>query len=148
MAEKKEKKYSAWLARIRDRETAFGMARETAIAMLFWAVVQAAFSFKYGPSLVIHALILAVGALWLLRCNSRAAAVALSLYALANAGITLAVKAGVPLEGGRNLALALVIAWTALKAVEATFRLRGRFAFEPESATSAPALQSAPSNGR
>jgi hypothetical protein len=111
------------------------MARESAIAMLFWAVVQAAFSFKYGSSLLIHALILAAGGLWLLRWKSRAAAAVLLLYALSNTCITLAINSGLPLEGGRNLALALMIAWTALKAVEATFRLQGRYAF----ATASPA---------
>lgn len=124
-----DKKFGAWLAKIPDRETASSMARECAIAMLFWAVVQTAFSFKYGPSLLIHALILAVGGLSLLYWKSRVAAAVLLLYALANAGITFAIHAGMPLEGGKNIALVLMIAWTALKAVEATFRLRGRFAF-------------------
>ncbi len=105
------------------------MARECGIAMLFWAVVQAAFSFKYGQSLLIHTVILAVGGLCLLRWQSRAAAVGLLLYALAGAGITLAIGSGAKLEGNSNLALALLIFWTALKGVEATFRLRGKFAF-------------------
>lgn len=134
-----DKKFGAWLAKIPDRETASSMARECAIAMLFWAVVQTAFSFKYGPSLLIHALILAVGSLGLLYWKSRVAAAVLLLYALANAGITFAIHAGMPLEGGKNIALVLMIAWTALKAVEATFRLRGRFAF---AASASPMRQS------
>jgi len=134
-----DKKYGAWLARIGDRDTASSMARECAIAMLFWAAVQAAFSFKYGTSLLIHALILAGGGLCLLRWKSRAAAVALFLYALTNAGITLSINSGMPLEGGKNIALAMMITWTALKAMEATFRLQGRFAF---AASVSPATQS------
>lgn len=129
MSKKKDNKFGAWLTRISDRETAGSMARECAIAMLFWAAVQAAFSFKYGSSLLIHALVLAGAGVWLLRSKSRAAAIVLALYALINAGITLAINAGVPLEGGRNLALALMIAWTAIKAVEAAFRLHGKYAF-------------------
>lgn len=124
-----DKKYSAWLARIDKPETASSMARECAIAMLFWAAVQAAFSFKYGNSLLIHAAILTVGGLCLLRWKSRAAALALLLYALAGAGITLAIRSGVALEGGENLSLALLILWTSVKSVEATFRLQGRFSF-------------------
>jgi hypothetical protein len=126
-----DNKYGAWLARIPDRDTANNMARECAMAMLFWAVVQAAFALKYGPSLLVHAVVLAAGGFWLLRRKCRAAAIALALYALANMGITLAINAGVALEGGKNIALALMIAWTAIKAIEATFRLQGRFAFTP-----------------
>ncbi|TCS37231.1 hypothetical protein EDC30_10429 [Paucimonas lemoignei] len=107
------------------------MARECAFAMLFWAVVQAAFAWKYGPSLFGHAVVLAVGGFCLLRWKSRGAAVALALYALINMSITLAINSGVAIEGGKNLALALMISWTAVKAVEATFRLQGRFAFLP-----------------
>lgn len=129
MAEKKEKKYGAWLARIGDRQTASSMASECGFAMLFWAVVQAAFSFKYGQSLLIHSVVLALGGFCLLRWQSRAAAVMLLLYALAGAGLTLAIIAGEKLSGNSNLALALLILWTAIKGVEATFRLRGKFVF-------------------
>lgn len=138
MAEKTEKKTSAWLVRIEDRQTAWSLVRECGIAMLFWAVVQAAFSFKYGQSLLIHSVILAVGGFCLLRWQSRAAAVALLLYALAGTGITLAINSGVALEGNSNLALALLIFWTALKSAEATFRLRGRYAFPAPAGASAP----------
>jgi hypothetical protein len=139
MAEKIEKKTSAWLARIGDRQTAWSMTRECGIAMLFWAVVQAAFSFKYGQLLLIHTIILAVGGFCLLRLQSRAAAVVLLLYALAGTGVTLAINSGAKLEGNSNLALALLIFWTAFKGVEATFRLRGRFAFTAPASASAPA---------
>lgn len=140
MAEKTEKKTSAWLVRIGDRQTAWSMTRECGIAMLFWAAVQAAFSFKYGQSLLIHTVILAVGGFFLLRWQSRAAAVVLLLYALAGTGVTLAIHSGAKLEGNSNLALALLIFWTALKGVEASFRLRGRFAF-PAAAGAAPDTQ-------
>ena len=134
-----EKKYGAWLARISNRETAHSMARECAIAMLFWAVVQAAFSFKYGNTLLIHAAVLALGGLGLLLWKSRIAAVALLVYALTGAGITLAIQSGAQIEGGKNISLALLVLWTAIKTVEATFRLRGRFAFTAAAGASAPA---------
>ncbi len=138
MADKKEKKPNPWMARIADRATAARMARECGIAMLFWAAVQAAFSFKYGYSLLLHAVVLAAGGFFLVRWQSRAAAVALMLYALAGAGITVAITNGMPLQGSSNWALALLIFWTALKAVEATFRMQGKFAF------TAPPLASEP----
>jgi hypothetical protein len=31
------------------------------------------------------------------------------------------------IEGGKNIVLALIVFWSAAKAVEATFKLRGRF---------------------
>jgi len=127
-------KYGAWMARIGTRAAANSMTRECAIAMLFWAAVQAAFSFKYGNTLLLHAAILGIGGFCLLRWKSRAAAVVLLAYALAAAGITLAINSGIPLVGGKNLALALLVLWTAIKAVEATFRLQGRFAL-PASAS-------------
>lgn len=137
-----DNKYGAWVAKIRDRGTAVRMARECAFAMLFWAVVQAAFSLKYGHSLLVHSVILAGGGFALLRWKSRVAAVVLALYALTNAGITLAANAGIAVEGGKNLALALMIAWTALKAVEAAFRLHGRFALTASQPTSSSAGKS------
>jgi len=132
-----EKKYGAWLARIGSREIAHRMARECAIAMLFWAVVQAAFSFKYGNTLLIHAAVLGLGGAGLLLWKSRIAAIALLVYALTGAGITLAIHSGAQIEGGKNLSLALLVLWTAIKAVEATFRLRGRFAFPGLAGTAA-----------
>lgn len=110
------------------------MVRECALALFFWAAVQAAFALMYGPTLLAHAGILGAGSLWLFLRRSRAAAVLLLLYALSGAGITLAIRSGVPLEGGKNVMLALIIVWTAIKAVEATFRLRGRFSLAPEAA--------------
>ncbi len=104
------------------------MVRECGLALLFWAVVQTGFAFMYGYSLFIHAAILAAGSLCLLRWRSRTAAMVLLLYALTGAGITLAIRSGIPLEGGKNVMLSLFILWTAIKAVEATFRLQGRFA--------------------
>lgn len=138
MADKKEKKPNPWMTRIADHATAWRMARECGIAMLFLAAVQAAFSFKYGPSLLLHTVVLAAGGFSLVRWQSRAAAVVLILYALAGAGITVAITSGMPLAGSSNWALALLIFWTALKAVEATFRLQGKFAFTASPRVSEP----------
>lgn len=106
------------------------MVRETGFAMLFLALLQIGFSFMYGYSLLAHAAILVAGGIGLLCWRSRAAAVALFFYALVGAGLTLAIKSGIPVEGNKNLSLALIIVWTSIKAIEASFKLQGRFALQ------------------
>lgn len=124
------KQRSPWLSRIGSRAEARAMTKETAFALLFLALLQIGFSFMYGFTLLIHAAILVTGSVALLHWRSRTAAVALLLYALVGAGLTLAIKSGIPVEGNKNLSLALIVIWTSIKAVEASFKLHGRFALK------------------
>ena len=119
---------SSWLSRIKTRQQARSMLREASYAMFFLAAVEAAFAFKYGPVLVLIALLLAFGTFCVLRWQSRTAALFLLALAAGVAIVTLANNAGANLGGGKNIAFALILFWTAIKACEACFRLNGKFA--------------------
>ena len=67
-------------------------------------------------------------------------AVLLLGFVLVSAGVTLANQAGANLGGGSNLFLALAMLWVAIRAVEAAFKLHGRFQFDD----SAPGEEAAP----
>jgi hypothetical protein len=66
------------------------------------------------------------------------AALVLLVSAVIGAGVTFANKAGADLGGGNNIFLALIVLWAALRAVEATFKLHGRFAVDLEPQVNEP----------
>jgi hypothetical protein len=84
---------------------------------------------------IIDVAIYVIGGFFLLRFKSRAAAVTLLLLALGGAVATLFNRLGHDLGGGRNVVLAAIVLWVAIRAVDATFKLRGRFS-EPRSVES------------
>ncbi|MES2352997.1 MAG: hypothetical protein V4568_01140 [Pseudomonadota bacterium] len=68
-------------------------------------------------------------------CQNRIAAVSLLAYPIANIFIVLTPKGGAVFTE-RNIiifALSLIALWPALRAIEATFRLRGKYALEEQS---------------
>ena len=56
--------------------------------------------------------------------------------------VTVANKLGENLGGGTNIFLAVIVLWAAIRAVEATFKLRGKFSAqsptEPEASQETP----------
>lgn len=129
MPEAKEKK-KGWFAKIESRDDALKVVKDTSMGFFFVAALQAALSFLVGFSILFDAVIYAVGGFFLRRYNSRAAAVVLLILAVVGAGVTFANKAGANLGGGNNIFLALIVLWAAIRAVEATFKLRGRYSVE------------------
>lgn len=129
MSEVKEKK-KGWFAKIESRDDALKVVKDTSMGFFFVAALQAALSFLVGFSILFDAVIYAVGGFFLRRYNSRAAAVVLLILAVVGAGVTFANKAGANLGGGNNIFLAFIVLWAAIRAVEATFKLRGRFSAE------------------
>lgn len=125
----KEKK-KGWVTKIESREDALKMVKDTSTGFFVVAGIIAAISFVLGPSLLVDAVLYAVGAFFLRRYNSRVAAVLLLILASASAAVTFANMAGANLGGGNNAFLAVIIFWAAIRAVEATYKLRGRFSAE------------------
>ena len=125
----KEKK-KRWLTKIENREDALKMVKDTTTGFFVVAGIIAAISFVLGFSLLIDAALYTVGAFFIRKYNSRAAAVMLLILASVSAGITLANMTGANLGGGNNLFLAIIIFWAAIRAVEATYKLHGRFSAE------------------
>lgn len=121
-----EKKKGSF-SKIENRDEALKMVRDTSMAFFAVAGLQAVLSYWIGFGVLADAAIFAIGGFFLLRFNSRTAAVVLLLLALLSAGITIANKAGANIGGGNNIILAVIIIWAGIRAVEASFKLHGRF---------------------
>lgn len=115
------------------------MLRDTSKVFFLIAGLQAILSYWVGFGVLVDASIFAIGAFFLLRFNNRAAAVVLFLLALLSTAVTIANRSGANLGGGNNIILAVIILWAGIRAVEAAFKLHGRFspAREPRQAPDA-----------
>jgi cobalamin synthase len=131
MSKSKEKKKGLF-AKIESRDDALKVVKDTSMGFFFVAALQIVLSFFLGFFIIFDAVIYAVGGFFLRRYNSRAAAVILLILASVAAGVTFANKAGANLGGGNNIFLSLIILWAAIRAVEATLKLRGRFSAEAD----------------
>lgn len=115
-------------SKIESREEALKLVKDTSNAFFFIAVLQAALAYWVGLSILFDAVIYAVAGFFLRRFNSRAASVVLLILALIGGGVTVANRAGANLGGGNNIILSIIVLWAAVRAVEATFKLRSKFA--------------------
>lgn len=125
----REKK-KRWFKKIETRDDALSMIKDTSTGFFVVAGIFTAISFVLGFSLLIDAVLYAVGGFFLRRYNSRAAAVMLLIVASVGAAVTFANLAGADLGGGNNIVVAVIIFWAAIRAVEATYKLRSRFSAE------------------
>jgi len=123
-----ESKKAGWFSKMKSREDALEIAKGAATGFFVVAAIQGALSFVVGFSILFDAVVYAAGGFFVRRFHSRVAAVVLFLVALVAVGVTLANKAGANLGGGNNIFLALIVLWASVRAVEATFKLHGRFA--------------------
>ena len=115
-------------SKIEDRDGAIKVVTASASVFIVVAAIQAVVAFFVGYALLVDAVIYAVLGAILLRFKSRVAAVILLLLAIVTAGVTVANATGAKLGGGHNIFLSLMVLWAGVRAVEATFKLRGRFA--------------------
>ena len=120
-------KKQGWFSKIETRDDAIKVVKDTSLVFFFVAVLQAVLSFLLDFSVLFDVFVYGVGGFFLRRNNSRAAAVVLLVLAAIGAGVTFANKVGANLGGGTNIFLALIVLWAGIRAVEATFKLRGRF---------------------
>jgi len=122
MAEAKKK--SALTSRITTREDALATIKEASTGFFVVAAIMAALSFLIGFTVLVDAALFVVLAFLVRRFHSRVAAVLLLLLAVADAAATVANKLGYDAGGGSNIFLAAIVLWAAIRAVEATFKLR------------------------
>lgn len=132
-----------WFAAITSREEALKTINETATGFFALAAIQTALGLflmsnnsNVGADALIDVPIYIVLAAWLKWGRSRIAAVLLLVVASISAVTTILGMLKI-MDGGRNIWLAVIVLWAAIKAVEATFRLRGRF----KDATVAPHVE-------
>jgi len=128
MEEKKKK--ARMFAKIESRDDALQTIKDTSIGFFFIAVLQAGLGFFIAPSLMVDAVLYAILAGVLLKWKSRIAAVLLLLLAAGALAMTFLNMIGVTALGGNNVILGLLIFWAAIRAVEATFKLQGKFTEE------------------
>jgi hypothetical protein len=113
---------------IETRENAVKMARDAGRGFLFLAGLQGVLGVMIAPAMLIDAIILGSLGLILLKWHSRTAAVLLLIVAVLMAGVTVLNRLGVTSSGGKNIFLAIIMLIVGVRAVEATFKLHGRFA--------------------
>jgi hypothetical protein len=127
---------SNWFKPIHTREEALKTIKDSSSAFFVVAGLQATIGiwlvtlypnsgFDLGEAMIDVA-IYAVFAAWLRWGRSRTAAIILLLTATIAVGTTIGAQLKI-IQGGKNIWLALIVFWAAVKAVEATFKLRGRF---------------------
>jgi hypothetical protein len=116
---------------LETRDQALKMTRDAAYGFLFVAALHALLGFFFMPAVLVDAVILAVLAFFLLRTQSRVAAVLLLLVSSGQAAVTVLNRLGMTQLGGKNIILAVIMLIVAVRAVEATFKLQGRFTQPP-----------------
>lgn len=116
---------------ITSRDGALKTIKEAAIGLLVLAGIQTVIFAFVMRSGLIDTFLLAVLALLLLWLKSRIIAILVLVYSIVEGFATLLSFAGVENLGGKNIWLAALIVWTAIKAVDATFKLHGKYA-EPD----------------
>jgi hypothetical protein len=130
--DKKPKK--GMFAKIENRDDALKTVKDTSIVSLVVAGIQVAIVVFLDPSFVNPAPFYAIFGLILMIWKSRTAAVLLLWFS--GLGVSVAImRLGVMLERGANIILALIVLWAAVRAVEATFKLHGKFAVDKKRGT-------------
>jgi len=111
-----------WSLRMATEQEARKAIQDSAKAFYVLAAIQAVLAFALGPSALWDAGLLAVLGFWLQRRESKVAAVLLllaSAYGIYATGVN---RFGGG-HGGRNIVLAVIMCWVALRATVACFQL-------------------------
>lgn len=132
MSKPSTKKKSSLLAPIDSRAAALEAIQQSAIAFFAVALIQGVVGVFLSPTMLIDAAIFVALGLALFYFKSRIVALLLLLLSGFMAISTIMNAAGLSANGGSNVFVALVVVGAALRAVEATFKLHGRFAHEPD----------------
>jgi hypothetical protein len=116
---------------IKSREAALVVVRDSALGFFALAAIQGVVGLFITPLVLIDVAILVVSALALRRWKSRVAAIVLLCICLANVIVTTLNLLGSASSGGRNIILAIIALWLAIRAVWATFLLHARICSTP-----------------
>lgn len=128
MAEDKPKQ--GWFAKIETREDALKVIKDTSIGFFVVAGIHGAAGFFLTPALIIDAVLIAVLAFILMKWKVRTAAVILLILACIITISTILNKVSGTSKSVSSIILSLCILWAGVRATEATFKLRGKFAKE------------------
>jgi hypothetical protein len=125
--EEKEKK-KGMFAKISSKDDALKIIKDCAMGFFVIAAIQVGIGYFIAPSLIIDAVLYVVLAGIMLKWNSRVAAVFLLIIAGFSVYMTVLNRLGMAAEGGNNIILAAIILWAAIRSVEATFKVNGKYA--------------------
>jgi hypothetical protein len=118
-------------AKVATRDDALKIIRETSYVCFGVAALQTVVTIAFGGIPIDGPVYLILGFLLLL-LKSRIAAILLVLLSAAATLVSLANAGGAGLPGGKNFILAGIVCLAAIRSVEATFKLHGRFATQNE----------------
>lgn len=130
-----EPKKVGLFSKIESREDALKIMKDSAGGFFVVAAIQAGIGVFLAPSMLANAAILAILSAILRTWKSRVSAVLLLLMSLVMVITTTLTKLGIAQAGGSNIFLALIVLWAAIRAVQATFLLHGRFAESKDTVT-------------
>lgn len=118
------KKKNAWYGKIETKDEALKVIKDASNGFYFLAALQIVLGyFIMGTEAIIDGVLFAVCAFLLRRFNSRVVAVILLLLSIGGLVVTAINKFGGG-TGGRNIILAVIMIWTSIRAIQATFGLR------------------------
>lgn len=118
------KKKNAWYGKIETKEEALKVIKDASNGFYFLAALQIVLGyFIMGASAIVDGVIFAVCAFLLRKLNSRVVAIILLLLSVGGLIVTGINKFGGG-TGGRNIILAVIMIWTSIRAIQATFELR------------------------
>lgn len=120
----------SWFAKIETKEDALKVIKNTSIGFFVVAGIHGVSGFFLTPALFIDAVLIAVLAYILMQWKVRTAAVILLILACIITITTFLNRAGGISKSNSSILLALIILWAGVRATEATFKLRGKFAKE------------------
>lgn len=130
MSEKQQgqtKKKISLFGKLEAKSDAEKTAKDCAYGFYAIAAIQTALSFFLSFSVLLDAALYTICGFFILKKHSRFAAVFSLLLAVGGLFVTFANITGANLGGGNNIFLALIVAWVAIRAVEATFKLHGKY---------------------
>lgn len=125
----KKKKYGLF-SKIESRDDSLKTIKDASMGFFFIAALQGVLGDFFAPSMIIDGVMYAVLAGALIYWKSRVATVLLLLLGGSALVMTVLNRLGVTAEGGNNIILGVIVAWVAIRAVEATFKLHGKYAAE------------------
>jgi hypothetical protein len=122
-----DKKKFSLLKWIDNREEALKTIKESAYVFLFIAILNGVTGFFISSLLIGYAIIFSILAILLLWLKSRIVAVLLLLVSGSSLVMTLLRNFNSTKAGGPSIILAIIVFWISIKALEATFKLHGKF---------------------
>jgi hypothetical protein len=114
-------------SRIESRADALKLAKDASTGFFVLAALQGLIGFFLMKGMLADAILFAILAAGVRKWHSRFAAVLLFMASAAGFVVTVLNRAGVTSLGGKNIFLGVFMLILAARAVEATFKLHGRF---------------------